>query len=80
MPTIKRVGAFRFFFYGDEGDPREPPHVHAVAGERLAKFWLDPVELASSRRMRAGDIREPGKLVEQHRDTLPETWHAYFDT
>ena len=80
MPTIMRVGPFRFFFYSDEGDPREPPHVHAVAGERLAKFWLDPVELASSRRLRAGDIRELGKLVEQHQGTLLEAWHAYFDT
>ena len=52
----------------------------AVAGERLARFWFDPVELASSRRMRAGEIRVLGKLVEQHRDTLLEAWHAYFDT
>lgn len=80
MPTVLRVGPFRFFFYSDEGDPLEPPHVHAVASEKLAKFWLDPVELASSRRMRAGEIRELGKLVEQHRDTLLEAWHAYFDT
>jgi hypothetical protein len=43
MPTLLREGPYRFFFYSDEGDPREPPHVHVAAGERLAKFWLDPV-------------------------------------
>ena len=52
MPTLLREGPYRFFFYSDEGDPREPPHVHVTAGERLAKFWLEPVALASSRRLR----------------------------
>lgn len=52
MPTLLREGPYRFFFYSDEGDPREPPHVHVTAGERLAKFWLEPVALASSRRKR----------------------------
>ena len=40
MPTLLREGPYRFFFYSDEGDPREPPHVHVTAGDRLAKFWL----------------------------------------
>lgn len=28
MPTVFRDGGFRFFFYSNEGDPREPVHVH----------------------------------------------------
>jgi hypothetical protein len=27
MPVILRIGSFRFFFYSNEGDPREPVHV-----------------------------------------------------
>ena len=36
MPTVLRVGRFRFFFYGNEG--QEPPHIHVKAGEDEAKF------------------------------------------
>ena len=45
LPTLLKEGPYRFFFYSNEGDPREPPHVHVTAGERVAKFWLEPVEL-----------------------------------
>ena len=48
MPTVLRDAGYRFFFYSDEGDPLEPPHVHVTAGEGVAKFWLDPVALAGS--------------------------------
>jgi len=64
MPTLLREGPYRVFFYSDEGDPREPPHVHVTAGERIAKFWLDPVELESSRRLRADEINRLRKRVE----------------
>ncbi|MGZ8261547.1 MAG: DUF4160 domain-containing protein [Methylotenera sp.] len=46
MPTVLRMGAFRFFFYANEG--QGPAHVHVQADNRLAKFWLQPVNLASS--------------------------------
>ena len=32
MPTVFRQDGFRFFFYSNEGDPREPVHVHAMKG------------------------------------------------
>lgn len=78
MPTLLREGSYRFFFYSDEGDPREPPHVHVTAGEQIAKFWLDPVELASSKRLRAHEINELRNLVERHRATFLEAWNAHF--
>ena len=33
MPTLLRIGPYRIFFYSNEGNPLEPPHVHASAGE-----------------------------------------------
>ena len=77
MPTLLREGSYRFFFYSDEGDPREPPHVHVTAGDQIAKFWLDPVELASSKRLRAHEINELRNLVERHRATFLEAWNAH---
>ena len=40
MPTVFRHDAFRFFFYSNEGDPREPIHVHVMqgAGEQRSGF------------------------------------------
>ena len=39
MPTVLRVGPYRFFFWADER--QEPPHIHVVAAENEASFgWL----------------------------------------
>jgi hypothetical protein len=32
MPVVFRYGGFRFFFYSNEGDPREPVHIHVMRG------------------------------------------------
>ncbi|MDP3297850.1 MAG: DUF4160 domain-containing protein, partial [Thermodesulfovibrionia bacterium] len=46
MPTVLRVGPYRFFFYA--GDRDEPQHIHVERDDKIAKFWLDPVRLQSS--------------------------------
>ena len=46
MPTVLRLGPYRFFFYA--GDAGEPPHVHVERDRDKAKFWLDPVRLQNS--------------------------------
>ena len=79
MPTVLRADGYRFFFYSDEGDPREPPHIHVVLGERTAKFWLKPVELANSKRLAVSEIRALLRLITQHEDRFLEAWHAHFD-
>ncbi|HEV2186164.1 MAG TPA: DUF4160 domain-containing protein [Stellaceae bacterium] len=40
MPTVFRDGNLRFFFYSDEGAPREPPHIHVRGGGCEVKLWL----------------------------------------
>ena len=40
MPIIFRHKGIRIFFYSNEGQPREPLHVHAQRGASLAKIWL----------------------------------------
>jgi hypothetical protein len=42
MPAVFRRDGFRFFFYSNEGDPREPIHVHVARDRDEAKFWLYP--------------------------------------
>ncbi|WP_189403606.1 DUF4160 domain-containing protein [Alteromonas halophila] len=44
MPTVLRLGPYRFF-YSNEND--EPVHIHIQREKMLAKFWLTPVVLAA---------------------------------
>ena len=76
MPTVMRIGRYRFFFYSNEG--QEPPHVHVEAAEDEAKFWLDPVSLAANHGFRGRDLTEIEQLIEDHRDQLIEAWNDYF--
>ena len=76
MPTVLRVGPFRFFFYA--GDGTEPPHVHIERDDCEAKYWLDPVRLERSRGFNRKDINRIRELIENNRDLLLEGWNEYF--
>src|SRR5579863_3913127 len=54
MPTVLRIGRYRFFFYSNENE--EPAHIHVKAGEDEAKFWLQPVGLAANHGFRVRDL------------------------
>lgn len=42
MPKVFDWKGFRFHFFSNEGDPREPLHVHVTRDRATAKFWLHP--------------------------------------
>lgn len=76
MPTVLRVGPYRFFFYS--GDGSEPPHIHIERDESVAQFWLDPVKLARSGGFNAGELRDIECIVAGHQGLLLEAWNDYF--
>ncbi len=76
MPTVLRVGPYRFFFYA--GDRREPAHIHVRRNEVEAKFWLEPVSLTWNRGFREQELRKIRRLVVQHQATLVQEWNDYF--
>ena len=76
MPTVLRVGPFRFFFYA--GDGGEPPHIHVERDECEAKFWLDPIRLARSSGFSRKEINRVRGLVVEHREQLLESWNEFF--
>jgi len=78
MPTVLRVGRFRFFFFSNEG--REPAHIHVKAGGDEAKFWLDPVQLAANYGFSGHELKQIQREVERHRDEFVEVWNGYFGT
>ncbi len=76
MPTVLRIGPYRFFFVSlDRG---EPPHIHVRREGMVAKFWLDPVVLQQAGGFNRTEISAIAKLVQEHRKTFLEGWYEFF--
>ncbi len=79
MPVLFRYKGYRFHFYSNEGNPREPAHVHVQKGREAAKYWLDPVvQLAGSAHMNGATVRELEQIVNDNRLTFLRLWNEYF--
>ncbi|MEP1447675.1 MAG: DUF4160 domain-containing protein [Paraglaciecola sp.] len=76
MPTVLRIGPFRFFFYSNENG--EPAHIHIQRENMLAKFWLKPVTLASSTRFSRIELRKLQQLVAENKEVFLEAWNEHF--
>ena len=79
MPTVHRLGPYRFFFYSNENQRTdEPPHIHVRSGHGTAKFWLEPVSLHEVRRYTPRETERIRRLVAGSRDMLLRRWHEFF--
>lgn len=79
MPVVFRYKGFRFFFYSNEGSPREPVHVHVRSGGSEAKLWLEPqVRVAAGHGFDAGTLRELVEVAQANRDLIERAWHDYI--
>ena len=76
MPTVLRIGAYRFFFYANENG--EPRHIHIQRERLLEKFWLDPVSLADSVGFPAQELNKLRGMVEENQQTFVEAWDEFF--
>lgn len=76
MPTILRVGPYRFFFYS--GDRDEPKHIHAEREDNIAKFWIDPVRLQKSGGFSRSEIIRIMNIIDEHNEQIMEAWDEYF--
>lgn len=76
MPTVARIGPYRFFFFSNEGT--EPPHIHVQRDQCLAKWWLRPVALARVTGFRAVELRRVEKLVVKNEGRFVEAWNEHF--
>jgi hypothetical protein len=73
MPTILRVGPYRFQFYSRESN--EPPHIHVARDDLEVKFWLNPISLATNFGFAASELNDIRRLVEDHCAFLIEAYH-----
>jgi hypothetical protein len=79
MPVVFRDRGFRFFFYSNEGAPREPLHVHVERDSVEAKFWLEPtVSVAYNDGYDARTLREIQGLVETNKNQIVRAWNEHF--
>ncbi len=79
MPVVFRDGGLRYFFYSNEGEPREPRHVHVKGGGKDAKIWLEPeVALADSYGFNSAELARILRIVSQRRDQILRAWHDHF--
>ncbi len=76
MPKILQVGRYRFSFFSNKTG--EPPHIHVKANGNQAKFWLNPVELASNYGFKAYELNKIKQIVWQYQTEFIEAWHEYF--
>ncbi|MEK7339987.1 MAG: DUF4160 domain-containing protein [Verrucomicrobiota bacterium] len=77
MPTVLRIGSYRFNFFSK--DRKEPPHIHIRAGENEAKFWLNPIQLVVNHGFKPHEINDIKKIVEENQTLLLDAWKEYFN-
>ena len=78
MPTVLRIGSYRFHFFSDEG--HGPAHIHVRTPEGECKFWLEPnIGLARNRGVRASELRRIEQLVFEHHVNLLKAFHEYHN-
>ena len=75
MPTTIIEG-YRFRFYSSVR--AEPPHMHVIHSEKVAKVWLTPVEVEYNRGYNRAELNRIVRLAKANREQLLQVWHEYF--
>ncbi len=80
MPTVLIEEGFRFFFfYSNEGFPREPVHLYVEKSGLEAKFWLRPeVTVAYNDGYDARTLRRMVAMTQTHRARIERARNEYF--
>ncbi len=79
MPVVFRQQHVRFYFFSNEGSPREPIHIYALRTGAEAKLWLFPnARVAESAGFSRRKQAELVRIVEDNRELIARTWHEHF--
>lgn len=79
MPVVFRVAGLRFFFFSNEGLPREPAHIHVKGSGSDAKIWLEPeISIADSYGFNSRQLADIIRIVSENRDRILRAWHEHF--
>ncbi len=74
MPVILRYKNIRIIIYPMD---HSPPHVHVLAPDCEAKFYIEPVECYYCRGFKEKFIKEMTEYLETKKELLMEAWNDY---
>jgi hypothetical protein len=75
MPTTIIEG-YRFRFYSS--NINEPPHVHVIRDDNVAKIWLQPPLVEYNRGYNRRELNRILRLTRQHQGRLLGEWNDHF--
>ena len=76
MPTVFRVGNFRFFFFARE---EKRKHIHVISPNGEAKFWLEPkIELAKNYGFNDKELKFIENVIKEHYNDFINAWKKFF--
>ena len=79
MPVVFRDRGLRYFFFSNEGLPREPRHVHVQGSGRDAKVWLEPeIAIAESYGFNSIELTHILRTVVERRSFILKAWDDHF--
>jgi hypothetical protein len=80
MPKVFDWNGYRFHFFSNEGDPREPVHVHVTTrAGATAKFWIRPeVSLASNKGFSSKVLSQLMSVIESRAEEIERAWNDHF--
>ena len=79
MPVVFRESGCEFFFYSNEGDPREPVHIHIRGKGCDAKIWLEPeIAVQDSYGLNSRELSKIVRMVERKAKLIESAWHDHF--
>ena len=85
MPQIFKFGAYRVFFWSNEGKPCEPVHIHIINGKPAAnatKLWITHsgkcLLCNNNSNIPPSDLRKLIRVIEANSNIIISRWHSYF--
>ena len=79
MPVVFRDSGLRYYFFSNEGLPREPRHIHVKGGGKDAKIWLEPdVTIAESYGFNSGELALILRVVLERKALILRVWDEHF--
>jgi hypothetical protein len=75
VPTILRMGPYRFLFHSRE---HEPPHVHVESPDGWAVFDIAPVEFRRGRGYTRRELHQLHEVVVIHQTRFLRRWDEHF--
>lgn len=88
MPQLLRFGAYRVYFWSNEGMPLEPIHVHVANGiprPNATKIWITQTGRAlladhNDKRINANVLAHLLEMIEAQSDDIIYAWLERFGT